>query len=238
MKFRDLERGPIEGRTEDFELPGGTVVKVRVMPLLAGRDREIEVGAAEYAKANNAEAKPSEPTYERGIYAHTILRTILDPEDGAPFFASVEQMLDPNTGLDRDRLAYLFELQQQAQADFAPRGGQLTSDRYFLWLEQTATAEEGADLPFERSPRGTQRSFVRGIARSYKDLLASHWALLQEVARSRSETSSPPVKSSSGPNSADMVTSSPVSAASSAKDPNDPTWQTSFEDSVVAESDR
>ena len=114
MKFRELERGPIEGRTEDFDLPGGLTVKIRVLPLLAGRDREIEAGAAEYARSVNAEPKAGEPSYERGIYAWTVFLAVRDPEDGQPFFASVAEMLDPDRGLDRDRLAWLFEVQQQA----------------------------------------------------------------------------------------------------------------------------
>ena len=43
MKFRDLEKGTLGGRTEDFDV-GGRVVKIRVVPLLAGRDGEIERG--------------------------------------------------------------------------------------------------------------------------------------------------------------------------------------------------
>lgn len=214
MKYRDLERGPIEGRTEDFELPGGVVVKVRVVPLLAGRDREIETGAAEYARSQSAEAKPGEPTYERGIYAHTILRSVLDPEDGARFFSSVEEMLDPDRGLDRDRLAYLFELQQQVQADFSPRTGKLDSAQFFQWLEATAEAGDGAELPFERSPRVMQRAFHRGIARSYKELLSSQWATIQEVQRLRSEIASLQGRSTPGPSSPASETSLPGAAAS------------------------
>ena len=224
MKFRDLERGPIEGRTEDFELPGGVVAKVRVMPLLAGRDGEIRAGAAAYVEAENkrfpdappALAQDGDPAYERGVYAHTIQRAILDPDDGTPFFASVDEILDPARGLDRPRLAYLFELQQQAQADFAPQIGTLTAAKYFEWLEKTAEAGDGADLPFEHSPRDMQRRFVRGIARSYRDLIAGTLAQAREIERLRSEISSLQGKSTSSPSSPDAATSLPDSAASSA----------------------
>lgn len=214
MKFRDLEKGMLGGRLEDFELPGGAVVKVRVVPLLAGRDREIESGAAEYARAQGAEVKPGEPTYERGVYAHTILRSVLDPDDGQPFFASVAEMLDPATGLDRDRLAMLFELQQIAQADFAPRAGKLTNAEFFSLLERTAEAPEGTDLPFERLPRGTQRSFVRGMARLYRETATGYLTLLQETSRLRSEIASHTAKSSPGPVSPDTATSLPEPAES------------------------
>lgn len=214
MKFRDLEKGTLGGRLEDFELPGGAMVKVRVVPLLAGRDREIESGAAEYARAQGAEVKPGEPTYERGVYAHTILRATLDPDDGQPFFASVAEMLDPATGLDRDRLAMMFELQQIAQADFAPRAGRLSNAEFFSLLERTAEAPEGTDLPFERLPRGTQRSFVRGMARLYRETATGYLTLLQETSRLRSEIASLTAKSGLGPASPDTETSLPEPAAS------------------------
>ncbi len=222
MKFRDLERGPAQGRTEDFVLPGGSVVKIRVVPLLAGRDREIEAGAAEYARSVGAEAKPGEPSYERGVYAHTILRAVLDPEDGQPFFASVAEMLDPDRGLDRDRLAMLFELQQQAQADFAPRAGTLTNAQFFEWLEKTAEAPDGTDLPFESSPRVMRRAFARGMARLYRETAAGYLALLQETARLRSEIASLTGKSSPGPGSPDIATNLQPSAESPPAQPPSP----------------
>ena len=214
MKVRDLERGPAQGRTEDFVLPGGSVVKIRVVPLLAGRDREIEAGAAEYARSVGAEPKQGEPSYERGVYAHTILRAVLDPEDGAPFFASVAEMLDPDRGLDRDRLAMLFELQQQAQADFAPRAGTLTNAQFFEWLEKTAEAPEGTDLPFESSPRAMRRAFARGMARLYRETAAGYLALLQEMAKLRSQIASLTGKSSPMPGSPGTETSLPPFAES------------------------
>ncbi len=222
MKFRDLEKGTLGGRLEDFELPGGAVIKVRVVPLLAGRDREIESGAAEYARAQGAEVKPGEPTYERGVYAHTILRSVLDPDDGQPFFASVAEMLDPATGLDRDRLAMLFELQQIAQADFAPRAGKLSNAQFFEWLEKTAEAPDGTDLPFESSPRAMRRAFARGMARLYRETAAGYLALLQETARLRSEIASLTAKSSPMPSSPDTETSLPPSAESPPAPPPNP----------------
>lgn len=201
MKFRDLERGPAAGRLEDFELPGGAVAKIRVIPLLAGRDREIEAGAAEYARANGAEPKAGEPTYERGVYAYTVLLATLDPADGAPFFASVAEMLDPVNGLDRDRLAWLFEIQQQAQSDFAPQRGKLTNEQFFDWLNRTAEAGDDADLPFERSPRSMQRAYARGTAQLYKTLAGDYLRLARTVESLQSEISSLRDKSGPGPSS-------------------------------------
>ena len=226
MKFRELERGPIEGRTEDFDR-GGRVDKVRVIPLLANRDREIEAGAAAYVLAENkrfpdappALIKPGDPTYERGIYAVTVLLSVLDPDDGAPYFASVEEIV---TGLDRDRLAMLFELQQQAQADFAPRAGKLTNAEFFSLLGRTVEAPEGTDLPFESLPRATQRIYHRTIARSYRDTSAALLELIQENSRLRSQIASLTGKSSPGPGSPDTTTSLEPSAESSPPNANQP----------------
>lgn len=227
MKFRDLERGPVEGRVLDFEMRPGRTLSIRVIPFIGDRfDAEIEAGAGAYVAAENkrraaetpgaplAQAQPKDPTYERGIYAHTVLRAVLDPSDGQRFFASVEEILAAD-GLDRDRLAMLFELQQQAQADFAPRAASMSGAQYFEMLERTARAEEGADLPFEPLPRATQRSFVRGIARSYLDLLPQHLQALREIEQLRSEISSPRGKSTPGRSSPDAVESSASSAGSS-----------------------
>ena len=214
MKFAQLERGPTQGRTEDFELWPGVTIKIRFVPVLAGKDREIEAGAVEYAKSVGAEPKQGEPSYERGVYAHTVWRGALDPDDGAPIFASIAEMLDPDKGLDRDRLAMLFELQQQAQADFAPRAGTLTNAQFFEWLEKTAEAPDGTDLPFESSPRVMRRAFARGMARLYRETAAGYLALIQETARLRSEIASLTGKSSPGHGSPDTATSSPPSAES------------------------
>lgn len=222
MKFRDLERGPIEGRTEDFDLPGGLTVKIRVLPLLAGRDREIEAGAAEYARSVNAEPKAGEPSYERGVYAWTVFLAVRDSEDGQPFFASVAEMLDPDRGLDRDRLAMLFELQQQAQADFAPRAGKLTNAEFFSLLGRTVEAPEGTDLPFEGLPRATQRIYHRTIARSYRDTSAALLELIQENSRLRSQIASLTGKSSPGPGLPDTTTSLEPSAESSPPNASQP----------------
>jgi hypothetical protein len=215
-KFRDLGKGTKGGREEDFEFSSG-VLKIRVVPLLASQDGEIERGAAAYVERENkanpeappATTTPGNPTYERGVYACTIFRAVLDPEDGQPFFASVDEILT----LDRDRLAMLFELQQQAQADFAPRaGGKLDSAQFFETLEKTATAEAGADLPFESWPRATQRLYHRGIASEYRDLLIRHMALMREVMALRSEIASLRGKSTPGPGSPGTETSSEPSA--------------------------
>lgn len=227
MKYSDLERGPIDGRVEDFELPGGVVVKVRVLPLLPAADMDIADAARAFAEKRGVPAVAGNTIYELGVYAHTIFRSIRDPDDGAPFFASVEEMLEPKTdeqgrtlrGLDRDRIALLFELQQQAQADFAPRAGKLTNAEYYTMLDATAQWEGGAAAPFERLPRNAQRNFVHITCHGYCELARRNLDLAQEIARLRTQLqsviSSPPAKSSHGLDSPVGTTTSVSSASSS-----------------------
>ncbi len=222
MKFAQLERGPTQGRTEDFELWPGVTIKIRFVPVLAGKDREIEAGAVEYAKSVGAEPKQGEPSYERGVYAHTVWRGALDPDDGAPIFASIAEMLDPDKGLDRDRLAMLFELQQQAQADFAPRAGKLTNAEFFSLLGRTVEAPEGTDLPFESLPRATQRIYHRTIARSYRDTSATLLELIQENSQLHSRIASLTGKSGPTPSLPDLATSLGPSAESPPAQPPSP----------------
>ena len=232
MKWRDLERGSTQGRTEDFELRPGVTAKIRVVPFLGDRAyAEIEAGAGAYVAAENkrrkaetpdapeAIAKPGEPTYERGVYAHTVLRSVLDPEDGAPVFCSIQEMLDPDDGLDRDRLAMLFELQQQAQADFAPQRGNLTHEQFFATLEKTAEAPEGTDLPFEPWPRAMRRKYHRGIALHCKELSTVALFLAQENSQLRSQIASLQDKSSPGSATPDETKNSARSAAPSTSVP-------------------
>ncbi len=213
MKWSDLEKGTNEGRVTPFEIPGGKTIDVRIVPLLAFTDGEIERAADAYAKANGAPAVAGNPTYERGVYAHTIFRSCLDPSDGKPLFASAEQII---AELDRDRIAYLFECQQQVQAAFAPRAGKLNPLQYFDWIMQTAEAEEGADLPFERSPRATQLAYHIGIALAYVHLHSETKALAAELLRLQSLASSAEDKSSltpgspaTAPNSGDFASNAP-----------------------------
>ena len=123
-------------------------------------------------------------------------------------------MLDPDKGLDRDRLAMLFELQQQAQADFAPRAGKLTNAEFFSLLGRTVEAPEGTDLPFESLPRATQRIYHRTIARSYRDTSATLLELIQENSQLHSRIASLTGKSGPTPSLPDLATSLGPSAES------------------------
>ena len=169
-KFSNLRKGARGYREIDFERPDGQVDKVRVRALLGARDDEIFRAAKEFATANGGNPVVGDVEFDRGTYLHTILLACEDVDSPLdkpePYFPSLDVILDKDGGLDRDRIVYLFEVQQQVQDEFAPRPKNLTPVQYFDWLQRTAEADDGVELPFERSPRATQRMFVRGLART------------------------------------------------------------------------
>ena len=169
-KYSSLRTGTRGFRVIDFERPDGEVDKVRVRALKGSRDDEIFQGAKAFAEKNGGKAVEGDTEFDRGIYLHTILLACEDSDSPLdkpePYFPSLDVILDKDGGLDRDRIVYLFEVQQQVQDEFAPRPKNLTPVQYFDWLQRTAEADDGVELPFERSPRATQRMFVRGLART------------------------------------------------------------------------
>ena len=201
-KFSNLRKGARGYREIDFERPDGQVDKVRVRALLGARDDEIFRAAKEFATANGGNPVVGDVEFDRGIYLHTILLACEDvdsPLDKAePYFPSLDTILDKDTGLDRDRIAYLFEVQQQVQDEFAPRPKKLTPLQYFEWMKATAEADDGVELPFERSPRPTQRAFVRGLAQT---VWTSLQAKFSSGPPSRADEKSSESSASTSPNS-------------------------------------
>lgn len=172
-KLRDLQRPALTGETIEFEVRPGVVASIRIVPLLSGADAEIAKYAREYAIARGAKSEPSDPEYNIGLHAKTLALACLDPDDGKPFFASPEEVLGED-GLDRTRIAMLYEHQQRVQENFSPGSrGDLTALELLDLLDKTTEATEGAELPFERLPRAKRRTFVRGIAAMAR---ASLWA--------------------------------------------------------------
>ena len=92
----DLRYGPDVTSAATVPADATTVASMvsRQQGVIAGLDIAVLVldkviGAGAYQirdrAEDGAEVKPGEPTYERGVYAHTILRSVLDPDDGQPF---------------------------------------------------------------------------------------------------------------------------------------------------------
>jgi hypothetical protein len=168
-RFSRLAKGTLEGEVIDFEIRPGLIDRIRVLPLLGSSDAEIAEKARHFAEKRGAKPEKKAPEYEIGVYVHTLLLACKDPDSPTekpdPYFASAEEILDEKHGLDRSRIALLYEHQMRIQEAYAPKIAHgLGAVEFFDLLQKTTEADEGAELPFERLPRATQRTFVRGIA--------------------------------------------------------------------------
>lgn len=178
-RFRDVAKGPNARHTVEVALLDGTAWRVDVVPLIGEAEAEVLVGARAFAKARGVEdPKPGVELYELGLWVHTLLAACLDADEPARpvrAFDSVEQILDRGTGLDRDRIAFLFEAQQRHQdaCSFRKRG--LSMAEYVAAVVEHGTAAEDVpELPFERWQPATRRSFVRSMAHQLYTLLGSN----------------------------------------------------------------
>lgn len=188
-KFSQIKRKIRHQRT-DFELPlllnvegedGAPVKSVRValVGLDGDGDRKVLAGARAFAKDNGVEEpRPREPLYERGIWYHTVLHTVMDvdvTEKNEPFFSSVAEITE---FLDPDRISLLFHAQRAWQAKIAPDPGAMNDIEYFQHILQLAYAatEEDRDgemrtVPFDSLPLHMQLRFSRRLARQYSILI-------------------------------------------------------------------
>ncbi len=151
----------------------GTVVKCGIRILLDADDDAIETAARAAAEARGVkEPKPGDPIYDRWVRLFTLLfATVAVPEEeGAPvppdaplfFDGGVEQI---QHHLDRERIAYLFAMQEQWQALIAPRRKNLSRDEFIQAIFQHAMATTGEDeLPFWRWHPALQESYLVSTA--------------------------------------------------------------------------
>jgi hypothetical protein len=168
-RFAQVAKGGLARQRVEVALIDGTTWAVDVVPLIGEHEADVLVGARAFAKARGVEEpKAGVELYELGLWVHTLLVACLDPDEptkAVRAFDSVEQMLDRTTGLDRDRIAFLFEAQQRHQdaCSFRKRG--LSMAEYIQAVVEHAVAEEDpAALPFEQWQPATRRSFVRFLA--------------------------------------------------------------------------
>lgn len=144
--------------------------------VLAG-DEEAEVleRARAYAKSKGVDApKAGEPEYDLGLMVHTLFRACLDhdstPEAPTPFFASADEILKY---LDRERIVFLYTLQQVWQDEISPSGSKhLTEDR--IWEFVVAAAEEEDPTRFfEKLPPASLGRLLHFTARRLLSALRS-----------------------------------------------------------------
>jgi hypothetical protein len=81
---------------------------------------------------------------------------------GEPMFANVDEILQ---GLDRDRISYLYEMQQRIQEDHGLRKERLSQEEMLAAMAQIATSEVGdANLPFWKWGPSLRASFMHFLA--------------------------------------------------------------------------
>ncbi len=87
----------------------------------------------------------------------------MDGEDkGQPFFSDATEIL---RGLDRDRVSYLYEMQQCIQEDHGMRKERLTPEEMMAATHQIVTSEVGADdLPFWKWGPSARASYMHFLA--------------------------------------------------------------------------
>lgn len=168
-RFSRLAKGNLEGEVIEFEIRPGVADRIRIVPILGACDLDIAERARKLAESKGGKAEPGQREYEIGVYVYTLLLACRDPdspiEKSEPYFASAEEILNDKHGLDRSRIALLYEHQARIQDAYAPKPARgVSAVEFFEYLEKTTEVDEGAELPFESLPRAMQRIVVRGFA--------------------------------------------------------------------------
>lgn len=208
-KFSQIAKGAAARHPVTFPLLSGQEVTCAVVPLIGEAEADVLTGARAFAVSRGvADPKAGEPIYELGLWIHTLVRGCVDadsPEDKPePFFdgkdadgkalpdGGVQQILDPRRGLDRDRIALLFQAQQAWQDECAPGPKTLDPAQYLAEVYRHAGVPEGLALPLEEWRHAMRRSFMRSTCKALVDALqlkSLFGSLTQDTPRS--STSSP-----------------------------------------------
>ncbi len=151
----------------------GPQIEVDLRVLEADLEEKVLVDARSDAIGRGvAEPKFGEPIYDLRLMLHTLLASCVDrdspPTAPAPFFASVDEILG---ALDRERIAYLYTLQQVWQQDLSPtKHGTLTEEK-ILEIALNAADEDDPLRFFEKLPPETLARCFHFTARRLRNLL-------------------------------------------------------------------
>lgn len=179
-KFADIAKGRRARRMVPF--PGtiapaeGAPEQVLDLIVLSGTEEaEVLERARSFARNKGVDApKAGDPEYDLGLMVHTLLVACKDhdspPEAPAPFFASASEILD---NLDRERISYLYTLQQVWQDELSPNGAKGLDEEKIWQLIIEAAEEEDTHRFFERLPPATLGRLLHFTARRLLSALRS-----------------------------------------------------------------
>jgi hypothetical protein len=192
---REEQSGLVEPKTEADAAPvPGPAPSVAPEPptlvdliVLTGEEEaEVCAKARAFAIARGvSDPKQGEPLYDLGAMVYTLLLSVIDhdsPEGGdVRFFESAEQILKH---LDRERIAFLFTLQEVWQDECAPLRKDFSESSLYHWVFELADSED-PQVPFGRLRPSTLWIYMRTLAR----LLISSPELRSQLGPSSSVSS-------------------------------------------------
>jgi hypothetical protein len=167
MKFAALVKGTADVRPVELMLPGREQPIVLGQRALSAWEEKEVIDRALLMFDPKGLSKPdtNDPRYVIAVWAHTlaIACQCMDGEDkGQPFFADAVEILRE---LDRDRVSYLYEMQQRIQEDHGMRKERMTPDEMMAAVHEIVTKEVGADdLPFWKWGPSLRASFMHFMA--------------------------------------------------------------------------
>ena len=176
-KFSSIARGVRARKAVTFPLLGGGDATCAVVPLLAEQEVAVLAQARAFAISKGlTDPKDGQPLYELSKWVHTLVHACVDVDspldDPAPFFdGGAAQILHPKEGLDRDRIALLYQEWMAWQDECSPPPGTMTGEEYMRHLLSHSEVADGAELPFVRWRPIIQQAFVRTMASQLSVLL-------------------------------------------------------------------
>ncbi len=167
MKFAALVKGQADVRPTELMLPGHeNPIVIGQRPISAWEEKDaIDKALVMFDPTGKSKPAPEDPRYIMCIWAQTLVLACqcMDGDDkGKPFFTDATEILQ---GLDRDRVSYLYEMQQRIQEDHGMRKERLSPEEMMAAMHQIATSEVGADdLPFWKWGPSARASYMHFLA--------------------------------------------------------------------------
>ena len=157
-------------------------VKIGLRVLLSDADDDILKNARAFAIAQGVEdPKDGNPIYDLARARETIALACVDldsPAQGERFF---ENAAEVRTGLDRDRIAYLYERQQRWQDACSPSRKKMGDSEFVAKIIEIAEAGDDDPRPFDELRPILLESYTRILSREFvilaklKSLSGSDW---------------------------------------------------------------